>query len=415
MDLDSFTEQLLRFDTTDGNEAAAQAWLRDRLDEFGFDTYEWTASAARLAEHPSFPDGLEQDEVADRPSVGGVLEFGDPEAGSTLVMNGHFDVVPAEPDQWENDPFEPTWDADRERLTARGAVDMKTGLAVCVAAALDVRDTVEAGECALDGRLVVEAVAGEEDGGVGAAAAALDNPYPFDRDAAVIAEPTDLTPVIAVEGSLMARLHLTGRSSHAATSWVGESVLPHFERIRRAFEELEAERCEGIRHPLYEDYPIAWPVVVGRVEAGSWASSVPASLTAELRIGVAPGETVADVEAAFRDRLAAVVEDDDWLRTHPPRFERFSVQFEAAEIDSDEPIVGALQSAMTATGLAETTARGETYGADSRHYIEAGIPTVLFGPGTIDQAHYPDETIEWADVEAARRTLSETARTYLSK
>jgi acetylornithine deacetylase len=417
MDCRAFTERLLRFDTTDGQERPAAEWVRDELDELGFETYTWTADADRLAEHPSFPDDPAAITVADRPSVAGVFEFGDPDAGPTLVLNGHLDVVPADAELWETDPFEPSWDGDD--LTARGASDMKAGLAACVFAALDVREAAESGatndggDPALDGRVVVEGVAGEEEGGIGAAAAALDNPYPFERDAAVVAEPTDLRCVTATEGTVMKRLHLQGRPAHAATRWVGESVLPQFETIRQAFEELEAERADSVTHPLYGEFPIPWPVCCGRVEAGSWASTVPATLTAEWRIGVAPDETVSEVESQFEERLAEVVADDEWLAEHPPTFERFTIQFEPAEIDADEPVVGALQSAMSEAGLAETGAQGATYGADSRHYVEAGVPTVLFGPGTIEQAHFPNETIHWPDVATARDVLAGTVREYL--
>ncbi|WP_423743441.1 M20/M25/M40 family metallo-hydrolase (plasmid) [Haladaptatus sp. SPP-AMP-3] len=417
-ELRAFTERLCSFDTTGGNEGPAQEWLADRLSEMGFETYEWTADAERLAEHPSFPDdpaAIEHTEASadgptlvERPSVAGVLEFGDPDDGPTLVLNGHMDVVPVARESWDTDPFEPTLEGDD--LTARGAVDMKSGLASCVFAAKHLHE--DAGGRNLDGRLVVESVVGEEEGGLGAAAAALSNPYPFERDAAIVAEPTDLTPVVAVEGTVMKRLRLTGRSAHAATRWRGESVYPHFEDIRRAFFDLEAERSESVTHPLYDEFPIPWPIVFGTVEAGTWSSSVPATLTAEMRLGVAPGETVDEVEAMYEERLAEVVGENEWLRDHPPTFERFSIQFESAETDADEPIVGALQSAMDGEGL-DATLRGETYGADSRHYVAAGIPTALFGPGTIEQAHFPNETVHWLDVVTAGTVLTETARTFL--
>jgi acetylornithine deacetylase len=295
-----------------------------------------------------------------------------------------------------------------ETLTARGAVDMKVGLAACVFAARRLADAD------LDGRVVVESVAGEEDGGIGAAAAALSNPYPFERDAAVIAEPTDLRPVIATEGSLMKRLTIRGRAAHAATPWNGENVLPRFERIRRALADLEAERSRTVAHPLYAGFPRPWPIVAGRVSAGSWASSVPAHLEAEFRIGVAPGESVSEVERCVDDRLAAVVRDDEWLAAHPPSFERFSVQFEPAEVDADEPVVRAVRSALERDGRGPTP-RGATYGTDARHYIEAGIPTVVFGPGSIDQAHFPDETIDWSAVLTAEDLLVDAGEAYLSR
>jgi acetylornithine deacetylase len=413
MDIRTLTERLVAFDTTEGREADAAAWFRETLADFGFETYEWLADAEELAAHSSFPDDPAEIDVADRPSVAGVLEVGDPDAGPTLVLNGHLDVVPADGDAWSSPPFEPTWGEEdgSETLTARGAVDMKTQVAVCVFAALDA--AADAEEAGLNGRIVVEGVAGEEEGGIGAAAAALSNPYPFERDAALVAEPTDLRCVTATEGTVMKRLEIQGRAAHAASRWVGESVLPHFERIRAALIDLEAERSEAIDHPLYQEFPIPAPVCFGTVDAGNWASSVPSSLTAGIRIGVVPGETVDEVEAEYEAALDAVVEADEWLSAHPPSFERFSIQFEPAETDADEAIVRDLRAAMLETGIDDTDPRGATYGADSRHYVAAGIPTVLFGPGSIEQAHFPDETIYWADVEQARETIAEAARQFL--
>ena len=407
MDCREFATELVSFASTDGEEAAVSSWFGAELDDLGFETYEWGVDAALLATQPSFPDDPADIRADGRDSVGGVLEFGDPDAGPTLVLNGHLDVVPADESAWTVPPFEARWNGDE--LTARGAADMKSGLAACVFAALELADSSES----IDGRVVVEGVVGEEAGGVGAATAALDNPYPFERDAAIIAEPTDLTPVVASEGSLMKRLELAGRSSHAATPWRGVSVLDHFEAVRAAFESLAAEREARVTHPLYEAFPTKWPVVCGTVDAGDWASTVPASLTAEWRIGVAPGETVAEVEAEFGNCLAAVVADSEWLSEHPPDFERISVQFEPSEIDPDERVVCAVQSGMLSSGLGDAEPRGVTYGADARHYIDAGIPTVVFGPGSIEQAHFPDETIDFGAVETAVEVLADAAATFL--
>lgn len=463
-DAREFAAQLCRFESTAGEERAAADWLEARLAAFGFETYAWDADADALAEHASFPDRDELD-VAGRRSVAGVATFGDdPDAGRTLVLNGHLDVVPADEGVWSSNPFEPTWlhgddvpltgnegpldagevapdgqptdtdgsgagadtlggDPDRPIantdvsggpsegawLRARGAADMKAGLTACVYAAARLLSDPPG-----EGRVVVEGVAGEEDGGFGAATAALRNPYPFERDAAVIAEPTGLTPVVACEGSAMLRLELTGRSAHAATRWRGVDALEKFDRVREAFRELESERAERVTHPLYADYTIPWPVVCGTVEAGEWPSTVPASVTAEWRLGVAPGESVASVEREFRERLRETCESDDWLREHPPTFERRAVQFEPSAVPPDEPIVTALQDGMRAAGLADTTPRGVTYGADARHYVAAEIPAVLFGPGDIEQAHYPDESVPWREVERAIDTLEATVRAYLS-
>jgi acetylornithine deacetylase len=306
-------------------------------------------------------------------------------------------------------------------------------------------ENAEEGASDLDGRIVVESVAGEEQGGFGAAAAAMETPYPFERDAAIVAEPTDLRAVTATEGCLMGRVSIEGRSAHAARRWAGESVLSRFERVRRALRDLETERGERVSHPLYERFETPWPIVIGRVEAGSWASNVPDTLAADVRVGVAPGESIDDIEAECRARLAGIASDDSEDGTSDSDsdgdadtdadagaavatgvgegdagsgraigFERFGIQFDSAEIDAEEPIVGSLREAMVAAGLEDTRPTGETYGADARFYTEAGIPSVVFGPGRIEQAHFPDESIRWPDVLLAGEVLAETARRYLS-
>lgn len=401
--------ELVSFESYPGEEAEVQAWFREHLADLGFEVYEWEPDPAVLEAHPSFPP-IETLELEDRPSMGGVLELGDPDAGPAVVLNGHVDVVPVDEDSWTVDPFDPRWEDGR--LYGRGSLDMKSGVAACVFAALAVE--ARADELGLDGRIVVEGVAGEEEGGIGAAVAAERNPYPFERDAAIIAEPTDFSLVVAAEGSLMKRLEVFGESAHAARTWEGESVLPHFERIRHAFEDLEHERAERVTHPLYTAYDNPWPVNFGTVEAGDWASSVPAHLTSEIRIGVAPQETVAGVEAEYRERLDEVVAESEWLTEHPPAFERFSVQFEGSEVSRDEPVVERVSAAAAARGI-EPTYEGFTAGTDARHYLAAGIPTVVFGPGSVDLAHKPDEHIEWDDVELACEIIADaTAETLES-
>jgi len=403
-------EELIRFDTTGGTEAPAATWFRTRLSELGFETYAWEADPEELASLVEFPPASELD-VENRPSVAGVLEFGDPDAGPTLVLNGHLDVVPPG-GEWSGDAFEPRWEGNR--LVGRGAVDMKSQVAACVFAALAVEDALRNGTPDLDGRIVVEAVAGEEEGGIGAPAAALSSPYPFERDAAIVAEPTDFRVVTATAGCLMARLRVPGQPAHAARRWQGEDPLDRFEAIRAAFRNLEADRATAVTHSLFERFDVPWPVVMGRVSAGEWASNVPGDLTAEARLGVAPGESLDAVERAFRERLEAAVAGDEWLAANPPDFERFGVQFEPAEVDPREPVVGALQGALAERGR-DPDPTGETYGSDARHYVRAGIPTVVFGPGRIEEAHFPEESIRWPRVLEAAGVIADAAWRFLGR
>jgi acetylornithine deacetylase len=404
----SLALDLLRIDTTDGTERPAQRRFEEALVDAGAaEIVRWEAAPEHFESDPAFGD-IDTLDLTDRPNVAGVFEFGDPEAGKTLVLNGHMDVVPINEASWDTDPFDPTWDG--ERLYARGAADMKSGLAGLLYAVVAFRE--RHGDD-IDGRIVVESVVGEETGGVGTKAAVEDSPYDFQRDGVIIAEPTELGMVTATEGSLMVTVTVEGRSAHAATRWEGESVLPHFETIRQAFLALESERNEQVTHPLYETSPIAWPVNFGIVEAGSWASSVPAHLESDVRIGVAPGETIDAVERAFRERLQTVVDQSDWLQSHSPTMERRDIQFIPAEVEQDVPVVQALQRSLNSYGL-DSSPQGATYGADSRLFVENGIPAVVFGPGSVDRAHFPNEYIDWDEVLESIAIVAEAAHEFLT-
>ncbi|MFW5905645.1 MAG: M20 family metallopeptidase, partial [archaeon] len=165
----SLALDLIRIDTTDGNERPAQARFEEALTEAGADEIvHWEAEPEHFDRDPAFVD-IDAEELADRPNVAGIFEFGYPDAGNTLVLNGHMDVVPVNHASWDTDPFDPTWDGDR--LYGRGAADMKSGLAGLLYAVVAFRD--RHGDD-VDGRIVVESVVGEETGGVGAKASVED-------------------------------------------------------------------------------------------------------------------------------------------------------------------------------------------------------------------------------------------------
>jgi acetylornithine deacetylase len=80
-----------------------------------------------------------------------------------------------------------------------------------------------------------------------------------------------------------------------------------------------------------------FPISVGVVKAGEWASTVPDTLIAEGRLGFLPGETIEGMMQQAEDRIAAVAASDPWMKDHPPTVEWFGGQFAAAEISPDEP------------------------------------------------------------------------------
>ena len=160
------------------------------------------------------------------------------------------------------------------------------------------------------------------------------------------------------------------------------------------------------RSLLFAGYRLPWPIEVGTVRAGDWASSVPDRLVAEGRYGVAVGEDVSSARRAFERAVAAAAAADPWLAVHPPEVEWWGGRFDPAVTSLDDPIVTVLLAAAHDVTGSAPSVEGVTYGADMRLLVNVGgVPTVLFGPGDVRVAHMPDEHVPIVDLQAAAQTL----------
>ena len=159
----AFTQELVRHPSLRGREHTAQDVLYSEFRARGYALDRWAIDLEALRDHPGFSPV-----EVDYANAINVVATHRPthETGRSLILNGHIDVVPAEPAEWSSDPFEPEWDG--HRVTARGAADMKSGLVSCVFAARHLAELAAGADGPdLNGRVVVEGVAGEEAGGRG--------------------------------------------------------------------------------------------------------------------------------------------------------------------------------------------------------------------------------------------------------
>ncbi len=377
-----------------GEETAAQERMAAQMHDCGLEVDVWELDFRELRRHPAFSAEIERNR-----GLGVVGALGEGAAGRDLILNGHIDVVPAgDETKWSRPPWRAT--VEDGRVYGRGAVDMKGGLCCALFAAKALRDA----GVRLAGRLLVESVIGEEDGGVGTLAAILRG---YRADAAVVIEPTELAVVPAQAGALNFRLTVPGQSAHGCMREEGTSAVEKFLPIYEALMCLEAERNRDARHPLLSQYRLPYPLSIGTVRAGEWASSVPESLRCEGRYGVAIGEDLAAARRELEEAVARAAQADPWLRHHPPRLEWWGGQFEPAEIAVEEPIVSTVADAYRTISGSPPRLAGVTYGADMRLLVNVGkIPTVLFGPGDVRQAHRPDEFVPVDHLVTAVRTLA---------
>ena len=319
--------------------------------------------------------------------------------GPSLMVDCHVDVVPpGAPDAWSHpDPFGGSVDATH--VHGRGSCDMKGGLV----AALWAAQALAALRVPLDGDLVVACVQGEEDGGLGTFSTLQRG---WRADACIIPEPTSLDVSPGNGGSLTFRLHVPGLATHASRRTSGVSAVEKFFPVFTALRRLEATRNVD-PGPLMAPWDIAYPIEIGRVSAGTWASTVPERLTAEGRFGVALGEDVDDARAAFIDAVAEACASDPWLRGHPVEVEWWGGQFAPGLSPLDSDIIATLRRAHGQVSDQTQQTWASPYGSDLRLLTGlGGIPTVQYGPGNARLAHGPDERVPIDEVLTATRTLA---------
>jgi acetylornithine deacetylase len=378
-----------------GEEGAVGARVAAAFRERGLEVDTWAATAQEMEKYLEHVG--KQSTYEGRLNVAGRQKGkGD---GRSILLNAHIDTVP-EGDHalWTQPPFGAT--VVNGRVYGRGSCDMKGGLVTHLAAL----DALTACGLRLRGDVTVAATVGEEDGGLGALSTVLRG---YKADAALVTEPTRLALVTACEGSLVFRLTITGRSAHAATRDEGVSALEKFVPIFNDLLAFERERNAAVTHPLYRSIPNKVPVNVGVVRAGNWASTVPESLEAEIRVGFLPGEELESFKRIVTERILMTARKDPWLSAHPPEVTFFGGQFIAAETPADAPICAAIRSSHLRVTGKQADTEAATYGADMRHFIAfGGMPCVMYGAGDIRLAHAPDEYLEIAELLTAVRVVA---------
>ncbi len=378
-----------------GDEGAVQEVIEAEFRKRGYAVEQCRASEGEISPYLDHV-GVQYD-LEDRPSI--IATKTGTGGGRSILLNAHVDTVEnGHIDTWSHGPLSGAVVGDL--LYGRGSCDMKGGLVAFIAAL----DVLAALGVKLGGDVTVAATVGEEDGGVGALAAILGGNR---ADAALISEPTRLRLVPAQGGALVFRLTVSGLSTHAATRDRGVSAFEKFVPIFEDLREFEKERNAAISHPLFDKLENKAPINVGVVNSGNWPVTVPESLSAEIRMGLVPGEDLESSRSLLVERIKSVADRDPWLREHPPRIEWLGGQTAPSEVPVDAPICEAVvQAHHRVTGLPPTI-EGVTYGADMRLFDHfGGMPCVMYGAGDVSLAHGPDEHISISDLLTATKTMS---------
>jgi acetylornithine deacetylase len=388
LDLDALARDaadLVRIPSVTGDERGAAELVAARADAAGLEAGLHVHDLAALRAHPDHPG-----EEAERTELWGATATLPGTAPGRLALNGHVDVVGPGNEPWTRDPFSGAV-ADG-RLHGRGSVDMKGAVIAALHALAALRragaDTPE---------VVLQAVASEEDGGLGTFAA-LERDDAF--DAALLPEPTGLRVVCAQAGALTFRGVIRGRSAHAAERLAGYSAIDRYVRVHLAFAQHEVAVNAEVAHPLMRELQLPYPLLIGRVQGGDWSSQVPDRVEFEGRLGVPVGADLAEA----RGRLQAVV--DRALDDGEPPCELAweGGAFAPGETPVEHPWTETVRAALRdETGSAPVA--GVPWGADMRLFTARGIPAVMVGTTGIERAHAVDEYASLDELATVARTI----------
>lgn len=286
-----------------------------------------------------------------------------------LVLSGHTDTVPCDPELWRTDPFRVS-ERD-QRLYGLGTCDMKGFLALAIEAAKSFVDQ------SLQQPLIILATADEESAMSGARAL-VDAGRPKAR-AAVIGEPTSLKPINMHKGIMMEAVRIEGRSGHSSDPSLGANAL---DAMHQVLNELSNFRNELKAKHRNSDFRVDFPTLnFGCIHGGDNPNRICGQCEMEFDLRPLPGMSVDGLRNAIGERLAPLGAQFGVELTTRPLFPGIP----PFQNPDNEGLVALAEK------LTGHRAQAVAFGTEAPFLQQLGMDTIVMGPGSIDQAHQPDE------------------------
>ncbi|MGG3890872.1 acetylornithine deacetylase [Metabacillus fastidiosus] len=363
------------------NTKEAQEFVAQFLNDQGFETDVWDV-------HPNDPN------------VVGVLKGIDSSIHKSLIINGHIDVAEVSEDEdWDVDPFIPV--VTKGAVIGRGAADMKGGLAGALFAIKLLR---EAG-VELPGDLIFQSVIGEEVGEAGTLECCKRG---YTADFAVVVDTSDLhiqgqggviTGWVIVKSNETHHDAMRREMIHAGGKLFAASAIEKMMNIISGLQQLERHWAITKSYPGFKAGTNTINPAV--IEGGRHAAFIADECRLWITVHYYPNESHEQIAKEIEEHLLKVADADPWLRENPPTFKWGGTSmiedrgeiFPSLEIDPDH------QGVKTLADVHEKIAKGNAIidvsptVTDGGWLGEAGIPTVIYGPGNLQNAHAVNEQV----------------------
>jgi len=320
----------------------------------------------------------EQEVFPGRPNV--IARLPGRDASRRVILEAHTDTVSVL--GMSIPPFEPR--VEDGKMFGRGSCDTKAGLAAMMHAVASLHEDGIQPPC----EVWLAAVVDEEFSYRGVVKLCEE----LTGHAAIIAEPTGLRAVIASKGVLRWRIVVRGKAAHSGKPHLGVNAITHMARVVLALEEDHQSLAARV-HPLLGPATVN----VGMIHGGTQVNFVPDTCAIEIDRRLLPGETVAAVLAHYQGLLDALRAQHPTLDAvmEPPMLTDEALETAAASAPAQ------LASTLLAEMGLDRELCGVPFGSDASKLSRQGIPSLVFGPGSIDQAHAAVEYVDLAEVERA--------------
>ncbi len=300
-----------------------------------------------------------------------------------LVLSGHTDTVPYDEGRWQSDPF--TLQERDQKLYGLGSCDMKGFFAI-------VLDTIrEMSLCELTEPLIILATADEESSMAGARALVQQNK--LNARYALIGEPTSLTPIYAHKGIMMERIQVTGQAGHSSNPALGNNAL---DAMHNVMSELMTFRNELKRDYQDANFIIDYPTMnFGCVHGGDNPNRICGRCELEFDLRALPGMSNQSLMAEIAQRLPGIEEKTGTqiqLNSLFPDVPSFYTPIESAIIKACET-------------LTERPAETVAFATEGPFLNQMGMETLVLGPGSIDQAHQPNEFMALDQIQPMQKVI----------
>lgn len=300
-----------------------------------------------------------------------------------LVFAGHSDTVPFDKNRWQQDPF--TLKIADDCAFGLGATDMKGFFPTVIAA---IQPFLEK---PLKQPIIILATADEETS-MNGAKALVHAQIPKARFA-VVGEPTGMRPIRMHKGIAMEAIRIEGRAGHSSDPSLGNNAL---DVMNDVINELKIYRTELQQKYQHAGFTIDVPTMnFGCIHGGDNPNRICGRCELEFDIRPLPGMKLDNLREDIDKKLAVIAREKSIIIDRQSLFTGVN----AFEQMADSPLVQAVET------LTQQQAHSVAFATEAPYFQELGMDVVVMGPGSIDQAHQPNEFIDLGDIEYAVKTL----------